>query len=35
MAETYPDELAEKLLAEAGVELILYDLKTGKMKKLI
>ncbi|MCB5246309.1 MAG: cytidine/deoxycytidylate deaminase family protein [Candidatus Cloacimonadaceae bacterium] len=35
VAETYPDELAEKLLAEAGVELILYDLKTGKMKKLI
>lgn len=30
VAETYPDELGEKLLAEAGVELILYDLKTGK-----
>ncbi|HNU97214.1 MAG TPA: deaminase, partial [Candidatus Syntrophosphaera thermopropionivorans] len=35
VAEKYPDELAEKLLAEAGVELILYNPQTGKMKKLI
>ena len=35
VAEKYPDELAEKLLAEAGVELILFNTKTGEMKKLV
>ena len=35
VAEKYPDELAEKLLTEAGVELILYNPQTGKMKNLI
>lgn len=35
VAEKYPDELAEKLLAEAGVELILFNTKTGEMKRLV
>lgn len=35
IADKYPDELAEQLLAEAGVEMLHYDMATGKMKKLI
>jgi dCMP deaminase len=35
IADKYPDTLAEQLLAEAGVELIHYDIATGKMKRLI
>ncbi|HOY85555.1 MAG TPA: cytidine/deoxycytidylate deaminase family protein [Candidatus Syntrophosphaera sp.] len=35
IADTYPDVLAEQLLAEAGVELIHYDMGTGRMKKVL
>ncbi len=35
IADKYPDELAEELLSEAGVELIHYDMSTGAMKRLI
>lgn len=35
ISEPYPDELAEQLLAEAGVELIHYDPSSGKMRRLI
>ena len=35
ISNTYPDALAEQLLAEAGVELIHFDMESGKMKKLL
>ncbi len=35
IAAEYPDELAEQLLSEAGVELIHYDASSGTMKRLI
>ncbi|MFO8144601.1 MAG: cytidine/deoxycytidylate deaminase family protein [Candidatus Syntrophosphaera sp.] len=35
IAERYPDTLAEKLLAEAGVEMNLYNMETGEIKRLI
>lgn len=35
IAEKYPDVLAEQLLAEAGVELLLYDSASGATQRLI
>ncbi|HPX66552.1 MAG TPA: cytidine/deoxycytidylate deaminase family protein [Candidatus Syntrophosphaera sp.] len=35
ISNTYPDALAEQLLAEAGVELIHFGMESGKMKKLL
>ncbi len=35
IAGKYPDELAEQLLAEAGVELVHYDLSKGRMTRLV
>ncbi|MDP2172830.1 MAG: cytidine/deoxycytidylate deaminase family protein [Candidatus Cloacimonadaceae bacterium] len=35
VADTYPDALAEQLFAEAGVELILFKIKTGDMTRLV
>jgi dCMP deaminase len=32
--ETYPDELAQKMLKEAGVELNLIDVVTGEIHRL-
>jgi dCMP deaminase len=35
IAESYPDELGSKLFKEAGVELLLYDIKSNTLEKLI
>jgi dCMP deaminase len=35
IADKYPDELAEQLFREAGVELIHFDMQTAKIKRLI
>lgn len=35
VSEKYPDNLAEQLFSEAGVELIHYDLETGRMKRML
>ena len=35
ISQIYPDTLAEQLFAEAGVEVIHYDMLTGNMKRMI
>lgn len=35
IADDYPDQLAKKMLADAHVDLYLFDRKTGETKKLI
>lgn len=35
IADTYPDELAQEMLREAGIEMCLLDTKTGALKRLI
>jgi dCMP deaminase len=35
ISETYPDALAEQLFREAGVELLLFNSESGKIKKVL
>lgn len=35
ISDTYPDQLAELLFTEAGVELLHYDIETGRMKRML
>jgi len=35
IAEKYPDQLAEQLFSEAGVELLLYDMNNARIKKVL
>ena len=35
IAELYPDELAQEMLKEAGIEMNLLDIKTGELKRLL
>ncbi len=35
IAEKYPDQLAEQLFSEAGVDLLLYDMNNARIKKVL